>query len=125
MTTPAPDPRPPAWSVPVLRLSRFQVYDPSQALVEGHAGRVVYELEHQDGRTDYLAQRFVLGRARYDELGGPLWSWDGDLERPSLVPSYIGAVTPTDRPPVHVHLYLQRGRVILLGDSTCTLGEPR
>lgn len=53
-----------------------------------------------------------------------VWEWDGSRDAPTLTPSFLGV--ERDRKgrtvrPFRVHLYLTKGRIDLLSDSTVTL----
>lgn len=62
---------------------------------------------------------YVLGKPSHP--GGPCWSFDGNLEAPSLTPSlFMNAGMGNPVQPV-CHLYLTAGKLHFIGDCTHAL----
>lgn len=105
--------------------------------VEGHHhrdpnvdGSAWYELEFANGRFAYYRQPFAQGAAKKHPFDtcvkkdgtkepSSIWSWNGDVERPTVTPSFLCEDYP---PGCRVHLYLTNGAIDLLADSTVVLG---
>lgn len=53
-----------------------------------------------------------LGRIR-DEKPVPLWTWNGDKEKPTFHPSLV---VNHDDPETRCHLYVKAGKILFLND---------
>jgi len=88
-------------------------------------GHVEYEMR-VDGleHTLLTMQPYRLGSNPGTVKGVNVWGWDGDLEHPTLTPSFLctysGSRDPLTRG-IRLHLFLRGGKIDLCGDSTVTL----
>lgn len=85
----------------------------------------------EDGRTVYVpcdpkeATHIVLwtpGPFKYRQLpigvnGSPLWSWNQDVDRPTLQPSIL-TTTITKHKTIRCHCFIEDGKVRFLSDCT-------
>lgn len=84
-------------------------------------GRVWYEVTHGDGEVEYFAQPFVLGDARKDEYGRPLWGWNGSKDHMTLSGQPISghsSFLSTSARGTRVHLTWTDGKMVVDPDST-------
>lgn len=58
-----------------------------------------------------------------DEGTRPRWSWDGDVENPTVSPSILVTVDfpPEDGGPIRCHSFVRRGSIQFLNDCTHAL----
>lgn len=85
---------------------------------EKPVGHVLYRITLED-RVEFVTQPFMKGTWRYNEAGKPVWGWNGDMEEPSLLPSFFWSLgTETG---IVFHCFLTYGRIDLCSDSTVRL----
>jgi len=64
-----------------------------------------------------------IGHAPYTKNtpGGPTWTFNGDVERPTFAPSLLVRWQRNGREPVVCHSFVRAGRIEFLGDCTHAL----
>lgn len=103
------------------------VLRPAAPCVEGCGGPSEPHTHH------YERQPFSRSGQRHYEGATPteiandranIWAWDGNIEAPTLTPSFAGPETSKDGVvvrPFRVHLVLRAGKIELCSDSTVSL----
>lgn len=70
---------------------------------------------HMPGPISNMHIPVLVGMSK-SRAGTNCWSWNGDVEKPTLRPSIINDFRPSD--PLVNHVWITDGQVIFLPDST-------
>lgn len=73
----------------------------------------VYEVTRDDGSTFEMRQPCAVGPGYYTAARQPVWGWNGDMERPTLTPSFLCQLENGTR----LHWFLTGGRIQPCGDN--------